>query len=50
AKVSQVVPIDRLSIVFAILLSFLILGEKISLKIALGALLMVLGAIMVALG
>ncbi|MFA6466936.1 MAG: EamA family transporter, partial [Patescibacteria group bacterium] len=40
AKVSQVVPIDRLSIVFAILLSFLILGEKISLKIALGALLM----------
>ena len=50
AKVSQVVPIDRLSIVFAILLSFLILGEKISLKIALGALLMAIGAILVALG
>lgn len=50
AKVSQVVPIDRLSIVFAILLSFFILGEKISLKAALGALLMVIGAIVVALG
>jgi transporter family protein len=50
AKVSQVVPIDRLSIVFAILLSFFILGEKISLKAALGALLMVIGAIIVALG
>jgi transporter family protein len=28
AKVSQIVPIDRLSVVFALILAFLILGEK----------------------
>jgi transporter family protein len=49
-KASQVAPIDRLSIVFVIILAFLILGEKISLKIAIGAALMVVGAILVALG
>jgi len=49
-KVSQVVPIDRLSIVFALILAVLIVGEKISLKIGIGAALMVIGAILVALG
>jgi uncharacterized membrane protein len=36
--------------VFVIILAFLILGEKISLKIAIGTALMVVGAILVALG
>ncbi|MEM5778140.1 MAG: EamA family transporter [Candidatus Aenigmatarchaeota archaeon] len=48
-KVSQVVPIDRLSIVFAIILAFFILGEKISLKVAVGSALVVAGAIIIAL-
>lgn len=48
-KVSQVVPIDRLSIVFAIILAFFILGEKISLKVAVGSALIVAGAIIIAL-
>lgn len=49
-KVSQVAPIDRLSVVFAILLAFLFLGEKITLKIAIGAVLLTIGAILIALG
>ncbi|MEM5872525.1 MAG: EamA family transporter [Candidatus Aenigmatarchaeota archaeon] len=48
-KVSQVVPIDRLSIVFAIILAFFILGEKISLKVTVGSALIVAGAIIIAL-
>ena len=50
AKVSQVVPIDRLSVVFALLLAFFILGEKISLKAGIGAALVVAGGILIALG
>ena len=50
AKVSQIVPIDRLSIVFAILLAFFILGEKISIKAGIGAALVVVGAVLIALG
>ena len=49
-KVSQVVTIDRLSIVFAIVLAFLFLGEQISFKMAIGAVLIVAGAILLALG
>jgi len=49
-KVSQVVPIDRLSIIFAIVLAFFVLGENISLKSALGAALISVGAILVVLG
>jgi transporter family protein len=49
-KVSQVAPIDRLSVVFAILLAFLFLGEKLSWKIGIGAALMTAGAILIALG
>jgi len=50
AKVSQVVPIDRLSVVFALLLAFFILGEKISLKAGIGAAFVVVGGILIALG
>ncbi len=50
AKVSQIVPIDRLSIVFAILLAFFILGEKISIKAGIGTALVVAGAVLIALG
>ena len=48
-KVSQVVPIDRLSIVFALILGVLVLGEKADWKTALGSVLVVVGAILVAL-
>ena len=50
AKVSQIVPIDRLSVVFALLLAFIILGEKISLQAWIGAVLAVVGGILIALG
>ncbi|GAB4223910.1 MAG: EamA family transporter [Spirochaetales bacterium] len=49
-KVSQVAPIDRLSMVFAIVLAALFLGEKVSLKAGLGAAIMVAGAILITLG
>jgi bacterial/archaeal transporter family protein len=47
--VSQVVPVDRSSVVFALLLAFMFLGEKLSLQSAAGAALIVIGAILVAL-
>jgi bacterial/archaeal transporter family protein len=46
--VSKVVPIDRLSVVFALLFAFIILDEKINLKIIIGAVLIVAGAIITA--
>jgi bacterial/archaeal transporter family protein len=49
-KVQQVAPIDRLSVVFAILLAFLFLGEKITLKVGIGAALVTVGAILIAMG
>jgi transporter family protein len=49
-KVSQVAPIDRLSIVFVIILAFLVIGEKINLKIAIGTAFMAIGAILIVLG
>ncbi|MFH1257823.1 MAG: EamA family transporter [Candidatus Micrarchaeota archaeon] len=49
-KASQVMPIDRLSVVFGLVLAALVLGERVSLQIAAGAVLMVVGAILVALG
>jgi transporter family protein len=49
-KVSQVAPIDRLSVVFVIVLALLFLGEKISLKAGIGAALVAAGAILIALG
>jgi transporter family protein len=49
-KVSQVAPIDRLSMVFAIALAMIFLGEKINLRIGIGAAMMAAGAIIVTLG
>lgn len=49
-KVQQVAPIDRLSVVFAILLAAIFLGEKISFYTGLGVLLIAVGSIFVALG
>jgi len=47
--VSQVAPIDRLSIVFAIILAAIFLGEKVSPKAAVGVVLVAAGAIVIAL-
>jgi transporter family protein len=49
AKVSQIVPIDRLSVVFALLLAFLFLGEKITWQSGIGAGLIVAGGVLIAL-
>ena len=46
---SKVAPIDKLSVVFAIILAFIVLKEKIEIKTITGVLLMVAGAIIVAL-
>lgn len=48
SSVDKVVPIDRLSVVFAVLLAAVLLGEKLTLKIAVGAILMIIGAIFIA--
>ena len=48
-RASMVAPIDRLSMVFVIILAALILGEKITASIAAGTALMVIGAILIAL-
>jgi len=48
-KAQQVVPIDRLSMVFVLILAFMFLGEKISLKAAIGTIVMLIGAILVSL-
>jgi bacterial/archaeal transporter family protein len=47
-KVSQVAPIDKLSVVIAVVLAFFFLGEKISWINGIGVLLIALGAILVA--
>nr|WP_199075563.1 EamA family transporter [Pedobacter sp. ASV19] len=44
-KVSQVAPVDKLSLALTILLSFLILKEAITLKIILGAALIIAGTV-----
>lgn len=49
-KVSQVGPIDKLSVVFAVIIAAIFLGEKISLISGLGVGLIGIGAVMVALG
>lgn len=49
-KVSQVAPIDKLSVVFAVILSILFLGEKVSIISGLGVGLIAIGSILVALG
>ena len=49
-KASQVAPIDKLSLIFTIILAAVILKEKISLIIVIGGALMAIGAILVTLG
>ena len=49
-KASQVSPIDKLSLVITIMLAAFILKEKITLTIAIGAVLMSIGAILVGFG
>lgn len=49
-NVSQVAPIDKLSVVFAVILAFILFGEKISFVAGLGVALITAGALMVALG
>ncbi len=46
--VSGVVTIDRLSIAFAVIFAILFLGEKLTLKLALGSVIMIIGALLVA--
>ena len=48
-EVSKVAPIDKLSVVVAMALSFAFLGEKVNLREGIGAGLIVLGAIVLAL-
>ncbi len=49
ADAAKVVAIDRMSIVFVVLLAAIFLGEALGWKSVLGALLMVAGAIMISL-
>jgi transporter family protein len=48
-KASQVAPIDRLSVVFVVVLAALFLSEKITWPVAVGVALMAVGAIIIAL-
>ena len=49
-KASQIVPLDRLSVVFTLILAAIFLGEKLSLRTVIGGITIVVGAILVALG
>ncbi|MGY5957850.1 Transporter family protein [Kosakonia sp. BK9b] len=49
-NVSRVAPIDKLSVVFAVILAVVLFGEKVSLVAAAGVALITAGALMVALG
>jgi transporter family protein len=44
-KVSQVAPVDKLSVALTILLSFIVLKEVITIKMAIGALLIIAGTL-----
>ena len=48
-KVSQVAPIDKLSVVFAVIFAVILFGEKISLLAGVGVAMIAVGAILVAL-
>ena len=47
--VSKVAPVDKLSVILTILLAFVFLGEKVSLKAILGSLLIAAGTLLMAL-
>ena len=44
-EVSQVAPVDKLSVALAIILSIIFLGETLTLKMAIGAILIIAGTI-----
>lgn len=44
-KVSQVAPVDKLSVALTIILSFMVLGEALTIKTAVGAALIIAGTI-----
>ncbi|MBA4167288.1 MAG: EamA family transporter [Chitinophagaceae bacterium] len=44
-KVSQVAPVDKLSVALAIILSVIFLGETLTLKMAIGAVLIIAGTV-----
>ncbi len=48
-EASRVIPIDRSSVLFAVILAWLVLGEKITLRTGIGVLLIVVGTILVSL-
>jgi transporter family protein len=48
-EVSKVAPIDRLSVVFALIFAAILLGEKVNMPKIIGAALIVIGAIVIAL-
>ena len=50
APASLVAPIDKLSVAFAIALGILVLGEPLTLRLAVGGLLVVAGALVIATG
>lgn len=50
AEVSKVAPVDKLSVVLAVGLAFLFLGERLSLVASLGVLLITVGVIITAIG
>jgi transporter family protein len=48
-KVAQVAPIDKMSVAFAIIIAAIFLGEIPSIKVAIGAALVVAGSLVIAL-
>ena len=48
--VSRVAPIDKLSVVFTIMLAFIFLHETVSLRVIIGALFIVLGSLIMLIG
>lgn len=49
-KVSQVAPVDKLSVVIATVLAIILLGEKLSILSQIGLVLLAIGIVLVALG
>lgn len=49
-QVSQVAPIDKLSVVFSVILAFVLFGETLSLMAGVGVGMIAIGALLVALG
>ena len=48
-EASRVIPVDRSSVLFAVILAWLILGERVNLKTGIGVILITIGTILVSL-